>query len=119
MSIEAIVYTSNTGNTAQYAKLLAARTGLPAYSAQEAQEAWGFELGVAGDDVVDEGFIERAVVVEEVFRGFAEVGEGAQQAVEGGGGEWRGGLGAGDAQVRAEQEGGLGVGRWQGCGGHN
>ena len=39
MSMEAIVYTSNTGNTAQYAKLLAARTGLPAYSAQEAQEA--------------------------------------------------------------------------------
>ena len=34
MSIEAIVYTSNTGNTAQYAKLLVARTGLPAYSAQ-------------------------------------------------------------------------------------
>ena len=28
MSIEAIVYTSNTGNTAQYAKLLAARAPL-------------------------------------------------------------------------------------------
>ena len=29
MNIEAIVYTSNTGNTGQYAQMLAARTGFP------------------------------------------------------------------------------------------
>ena len=58
MSIEAIVYTSNTGNTAQYAKLLVARTGLPAYSAQEAQEALA-----QGACVVYMGWIRASVIV--------------------------------------------------------
>lgn len=34
--INAIVYTSNTGYTAKYAQLLASKTGLPAYSTDEA-----------------------------------------------------------------------------------
>ena len=58
MSMEAIVYTSNTGNTAQYAKLLVARTGLPAYSAQEAQEALA-----QGACVVYMGWIRASVIV--------------------------------------------------------
>lgn len=36
--MKAIVYTSNTGSTARYAKLLAHETGLPVYSAQEAKK---------------------------------------------------------------------------------
>ena len=40
MNIEAIVYTSNTGNTEQYAKMLAARTGLTVYSAKDAETAY-------------------------------------------------------------------------------
>lgn len=35
--MNAILYTSNTGSTAQYAKLLADKTGLPVYSAEEAK----------------------------------------------------------------------------------
>lgn len=38
MNANAIVYTSNTGYTAQYAKLLGKRTGLPVYSLVEAGE---------------------------------------------------------------------------------
>ena len=36
MNANAIVYTSNTGYTAQYARLLGKRTGLPVYSLSEA-----------------------------------------------------------------------------------
>ena len=36
--ISAIVYTSNTGYTAEYARLLAGETGLPVYSLSEAKE---------------------------------------------------------------------------------
>ena len=37
--MNAIVYTTNAGSTARYAKLLAHETGLPAYSLPEAKEA--------------------------------------------------------------------------------
>ena len=37
MKIDAIVYTSNTGHTAQYAQMVGVRTGLPVYSAKEAE----------------------------------------------------------------------------------
>ncbi len=36
MSIKAIVYTSNTGHTEQYARLLGKKTSLPVYSLQDA-----------------------------------------------------------------------------------
>ena len=36
MKAEAIVYTSDTGYTAEYAKILAERTGLPVYSISDA-----------------------------------------------------------------------------------
>ncbi len=36
--VEAIVYTTNTGSTAQYAALLAKETGLAAYSLDEAEK---------------------------------------------------------------------------------
>lgn len=39
MNANAIVYTSNTGYTAQYASLLGKRTGLPVYSLEEAGKA--------------------------------------------------------------------------------
>lgn len=35
--MDAIIYTTNTGSTGQYAKLLAQETGLPAYSLAEAK----------------------------------------------------------------------------------
>lgn len=38
MKPEAIVYTSNTGYTAEYAKILGAITGLPVYALNETQE---------------------------------------------------------------------------------
>lgn len=37
--MEAIIYTSNTGSTERYARLLAEQTGLPAYSLTEAKQA--------------------------------------------------------------------------------
>ena len=37
--MKAIIYTSNTGSTERYARLLAEQTGLPAYSLAEAKEA--------------------------------------------------------------------------------
>ena len=37
--IQAIVYTSNTGSTEQYAKLLGQETGLPVYSLTDAKQA--------------------------------------------------------------------------------
>lgn len=39
MNVSAIVYTSNTGYTAAYARLLAGRTGLPLYTLDEARKA--------------------------------------------------------------------------------
>lgn len=39
MSVNAIVYTSNTGYTAAYARLLAQKTGLPLYTLDEARKA--------------------------------------------------------------------------------
>lgn len=44
--MKAIVYTSNTGHTADYAKLLSEQTGLPAYSLEEAKAALGKEDGI-------------------------------------------------------------------------
>lgn len=38
MKVQAIVYTSMTGYTAQYAALLSKKTGLPAYTLQEAEK---------------------------------------------------------------------------------
>lgn len=35
--MKAIIYTTNTGSTAQYAKMLAEQTGLPAFSMEEAK----------------------------------------------------------------------------------
>ena len=37
--MDAIIYTTNTGSTERYARLLSHETGLPAYSAAEAREA--------------------------------------------------------------------------------
>ena len=37
--MDAIIYTTNTGSTEQYAKLLAQKTGLPAYSLTEAKKS--------------------------------------------------------------------------------
>ena len=37
--INAIVYTSNTGYTAQYARLLDEKTGMPVYSLDEAEKS--------------------------------------------------------------------------------
>ena len=37
--MNAIVYTTNTGSTERYARLLARETGLPAYSLAEARKA--------------------------------------------------------------------------------
>lgn len=36
--MRAIIYTSNTGHTAEYAKILGEKTGLPVYSLNEAEE---------------------------------------------------------------------------------
>lgn len=38
MNIKAIVYTSNTGYTAEYAKMLASKTGLPLYPIEESKK---------------------------------------------------------------------------------
>ena len=37
--MNAIIYTTNTGSAERYAKLLAEKTGLPAYSLAEAKKA--------------------------------------------------------------------------------
>lgn len=50
--MKAIIYTSNTGSTERYARLLAEQTGLPAYSLAEAKEAVP-----AGEDVLYLGWI--------------------------------------------------------------
>ena len=38
MNANSIVYTSNTGYTAEYARLLGEKTGLPVYSLAEAEQ---------------------------------------------------------------------------------
>ena len=38
--MNAVVYTTNTGSTERYAKLLAHETALPAYSLAEAKKKW-------------------------------------------------------------------------------
>lgn len=58
MSIEAIVYTSNTGNTEKYARMVSARTGLPAYSAKDAETALR-----QGASVLYMGWIRASVIV--------------------------------------------------------
>ena len=58
MNIEAIVYTSNTGTTGQYAQMLAARTGLPVYSAKDAETALS-----QGASVIYMGWIRASVIV--------------------------------------------------------
>ena len=58
MNIEAIVYTSNTGNTEQYARMLAARTGLPVYSTKDAETALS-----PGASVIFMGWIRASVIV--------------------------------------------------------
>lgn len=40
MKPNAIVYTSNTGFTEQYARLLGEKTGLPVYPLSEAERVW-------------------------------------------------------------------------------
>ena len=50
--MDAIIYTTNTGSTGQYAKLLAQETGLPAYSLVEAKKRV-----FAGAEVVYLGWI--------------------------------------------------------------
>ena len=50
--MNAIIYTTNTGSTEQYAKLLAQKTGLPAYSLAEAKKRV-----FAGAEVVYLGWI--------------------------------------------------------------
>lgn len=50
--MNAIIYTTNTGSTERYAKLLAQKTGLPAYSLAEAKKR-----GFAGAEVIYLGWI--------------------------------------------------------------
>ena len=50
--MDAIIYTTNTGSTEQYAKLLAQKTGLPEYSIAEAKKR-----GFVGAEVVYLGWI--------------------------------------------------------------
>ena len=50
--MDAIIYTTKTGSTEQYAKLLAQKTGLPAYSIAEAKKR-----GFVGAEVVYLGWI--------------------------------------------------------------
>ena len=45
--IQAIVYTSETGTTAQYAHMLAERTGLPVYALKEAGSALAANTEIA------------------------------------------------------------------------
>ena len=60
--MDAIIYTTNTGSTEQYAKLLAQKTGLPACSLAEAKKR-----GFAGAKVVYLGWIMAGSV-----KGYAE-----------------------------------------------
>ena len=60
--MDAIIYTTNTGSTEQYAKLLAQKTGLPSYSLAEAKKR-----DFAGAEVVYLGWIMAGSV-----KGYAE-----------------------------------------------
>ena len=60
--MNAIIYTTNTGSTEHYAKLLAQKTGLPVYSLAEAKK-WVF----AGAEVIYFGWIMAGSV-----KGYAE-----------------------------------------------
>ena len=55
--MEAIIYTTNTGSTAQYAKMLAEQTGLPVFSMEEAKS----EVE-AGSEIIYLGWIMAAQV---------------------------------------------------------
>ena len=61
-TMDAIIYTTNTGSTGQYARLLAQKTGLPAYSLAEAKKR-----DFAGAEVVYLGWIMAGSV-----KGYAE-----------------------------------------------
>lgn len=60
--MNAIIYTTNTGSTEHYAKLLAQKTGLPAYSLAEAKKRV-----FAGAEVIYLGWIMAGSV-----KGYAE-----------------------------------------------
>lgn len=55
--MKAIIYTTNTGRTAQYAKMLAGQTGLPAFSMEEAKSKVE-----AGSEIIYLGWIMAAQV---------------------------------------------------------
>lgn len=55
--MKAIIYTTNTGSTAQYAKMLAEQTGLPAFSMEEAKSKVE-----AGSEIIYLGWIMAAQV---------------------------------------------------------
>ena len=55
--MNAIIYTTNTGSTEQYAKLLAQETGLPAYSLADAKDAV-----LEGTEVIYLGWISAGAV---------------------------------------------------------
>ncbi len=55
--MEAIIYTTNTGSTAQYAKMLAEKTGLQAFSIEEAKSK-----AEAGSEIIYLGWIMAAQV---------------------------------------------------------
>ena len=61
--MNAIIYTTNTGSTERYARLLAQKTGLPAYSLAEAKKQV-----FAGAEVIYLGWIMAGSV-----KGYAEV----------------------------------------------
>ena len=58
MKANAIVYTSNTGLTESYAKILAEKTGLPLYRIEEAKDAL-----VAGERVIYLGWLMAGTIV--------------------------------------------------------
>lgn len=55
--MKAIIYTTNTGSTAQYAKMLAEQTGVPAFSMEEAKSKVE-----AGSEIIYLGWIMAAQV---------------------------------------------------------
>lgn len=63
--MNAIIYTTNTGSTERYARLLAQKTGRPAYSLAEAKK-WVF----AGAEVIYLGWIMAGSV-----KGYAEAAQ--------------------------------------------
>lgn len=57
MNVKAIVYTSNTGYTKEYAELLAKRLGLPMYSLKEANKALN-----KGDEIIYLGWLMASMI---------------------------------------------------------